>query len=138
MSTDKQIDTSGTYVLFDGVCNVCSGWVQFIIKRDPQAIFRFASLQSDEASKLLEEYGQETTLDSIVLVDKGKVYTESTAILQILRRLPGTWRFSSVFLIVPKFIRDGFYRWFARNRYRWFGKQESCMLPTPEIRARFL
>ncbi len=138
MSTFNQIDPNGTYVLFDGVCNVCNGWVQFIIKRDPKAVFRFASLQSDEAQQLLKAHNEEATLDSIVLVDNGKVDTESTAILKILGKLPGAWKLLSVFRIVPMPLRDGFYRWFARNRYRWFGKQESCMLPTPEIRARFL
>jgi predicted DCC family thiol-disulfide oxidoreductase YuxK len=138
MSTDTKIDTSGTYVLFDGVCNVCNYWVQFIIKRDPKAQFRFASLQSEEAQLLLQAHEQKVTLDSIVLLQDGKVYTESTAILQIFKKLTGMWKLLSVFHIVPKFIRDSLYRWFAKNRYRWFGQQESCMIPTPEVRQRFL
>ncbi|MXQ52964.1 thiol-disulfide oxidoreductase DCC family protein [Shimazuella alba] len=138
MSTDTKIDTSGTYVLFDGVCNVCNYWVQFIIKRDPKAQFRFASLQSEEAQLLLQAHEQKVTLDSIVLLQDGKVYTESTAILQIFKKLTGMWKLLSVFQIVPKFIRDSLYRWFAKNRYRWFGQQESCMIPTPEVRQRFL
>jgi predicted DCC family thiol-disulfide oxidoreductase YuxK len=138
MSTDTKIDISGTYVLFDGVCNVCNYWVQFIIKRDPNAQFRFASLQSEEAQLLLQAHEQKVTLDSIVLLQDGKVYTESTAILQIFKKLTGMWKLLSVFQIVPKFIRDSFYRWFAKNRYRWFGQQESCMIPTPEVRQRFL
>jgi predicted DCC family thiol-disulfide oxidoreductase YuxK len=138
MSTDTKIDTSGTYVLFDGVCNVCNYWVQFIIKRDPKAQFKFASLQSEEAQLLLQAHKQKVTLDSIVLLQDGKVYTESTAILQIFKKLTGMWKLLSVFHIIPKFIRDSFYRWFAKNRYRWFGQQESCMIPTPEVRQRFL
>jgi predicted DCC family thiol-disulfide oxidoreductase YuxK len=130
-----KINPAGSYVLFDGVCN---HWVQFIIKRDPKAKFQFASLQSTEAKELLHVYGRQVTLDSIVLVQQGKVYTESTAILHILRQLRGLWKVAGIGLIVPAFIRDPFYRWFARNRYRWFGQRESCMLPTPEIRQRFL
>jgi predicted DCC family thiol-disulfide oxidoreductase YuxK len=138
MSTEAKMNPSGTYVLFDGVCNVCNNWVQFIIKRDPSAKFRFASLQSDEAKILLQNYDQKVSLDSIVLLQDGKVYTESTAILQIFRKLAGLWPLLHVFRIVPSFIRDSFYRWFAKNRYRWFGQQESCMIPTPEVRQRFL
>jgi predicted DCC family thiol-disulfide oxidoreductase YuxK len=138
MSTDTKVDPSGTYVLFDGVCNVCNYWVQFIIKRDPNAHFRFASLQSTEAQQLLEKHNQTATLDSIVLLQNGKVYTESTAILQITKKLTGLWKVMSAFRIVPKFLRDGVYRWFAKNRYRWFGQQESCMIPTPDVRQRFL
>lgn len=138
MSTDTKIDETGTYVLFDGVCNVCNNWVKFIIKRDPKGIFRFASLQSDEGQAILRAHDQKISLDSIVFVQNGKVYTESTAILQIFRKLTGMWKVLSVFRIIPKFIRDAFYHWFAKNRYRWFGQQESCMIPTPEIRQRFL
>jgi predicted DCC family thiol-disulfide oxidoreductase YuxK len=138
MSTIEQINTTGTYVLFDGVCNVCNGLVQFIIKRDPGALFQFASLQSDEAQQLLDVYQQPSSLDSIVLLHKGKVYTESTAILQICRKLTGLWKLLYALIVIPKPIRNGLYRWFARNRYRWFGQQESCMIPTPEIRQRFL
>jgi predicted DCC family thiol-disulfide oxidoreductase YuxK len=138
MSTDTKIDATGTYVLFDGVCNVCNNWVKFIIKRDPKGIFRFASLQSDEGQAVLRVHNQKVSLDSIVLVQNEKVYTESTAILQIFRKLTGMWKVLSVLQIVPKFIRDSFYHWFAKNRYRWFGQQESCMIPTPEIRQRFL
>lgn len=138
MSTNTKIDETGTYVLFDGVCNVCNNWVKFIIKRDPKGIFRFASLQSDEGQAILRAHDQKISLDSIVFVQNGKVYTESTAILQIFRKLTGMWKVLSVFRIIPKFIRDAFYHWFAKNRYRWFGQQESCMIPTPEIRQRFL
>jgi predicted DCC family thiol-disulfide oxidoreductase YuxK len=132
-----KIDPTGSYVLFDGVCNVCNHWVQFIIKRDPHAKFQFASLQSAEAGELLHAHGKQVTLDSIVLVQQEKVYTESTAILHILRQLRGIWKVAGVGLIIPEVIRNALYRWFARNRYRWFGQRESCMLPTPEIRLRF-
>lgn len=125
-------------VLFDGVCNFCNGWVQFIIKRDPQGFFRFASLQSSVAKSLLEAYNLDVSIDSIVLLKGKHHYTESTAILHICKDLKGFWRFLYWLIIVPKPIRDRLYRWFARNRYRFFGKQESCIVPTSDIRERFL
>lgn len=125
-------------VLFDGVCNFCSGWVQFIIHRDPQKIFRFASLQSQIGNELLAQHHIKPSLDTIVLIENGQCYTESTAILRICKKLKGPWKSLYLLLVVPKPIRDRVYKWFAKNRYRWFGKQESCMLPTPEIRERFL
>lgn len=131
-------DSSHIIVLFDGVCNFCSGWVRFIIQRDTKKLFRFASLQSTIGDQLLQQHQLTTSLDSIVVIENGKAYTESTAILRILKNLPGLWRLLYVFVLLPKFIRDRFYKLFAKNRYRWFGKQESCMLPTPEIRERFL
>lgn len=125
-------------VLFDGVCNFCNGWVRFIIERDPKQYFRFASLQSETASSLLRKHSIKVSLDSIVLLEGEKYYTESTAILRICKQLKGFWKGLYVLILVPKPIRDAVYRWFAKNRYRFFGRQESCMVPTPEIRERFL
>ena len=125
-------------ILFDGVCNVCNHTVQFIIKRDPSGYFKFASLQSDVGKALLQQYQLPDTLETIVLIEQGKAYTYSSAPLRVLRHLSGLWKLGTVFLIVPPFIRHAVYKWIARNRYRWFGKQATCMMPTPDIQSRFL
>lgn len=128
-------------VLFDGVCNLCNGAVQFIIDRDPEGTFRFASLQSERAGALLRAHGLEPPAgdpESMVLVDGGRVYQRSSAALRIARRLRGGWGLLYGLMIVPSFVRDAVYRLIARNRYRWFGKSEQCRVPTPELRARFL
>ena len=126
-------------VLFDGVCNLCNGSVQFLIKRDPQARLRFASLQSETGQKLQADFGMDPqALDSVILVDGDRWYKESDAALRIARNLPGAWKLLTAFRIVPRPLRDAVYRLIARNRYRWFGKSETCWLPTPELRGRFL
>ena len=126
-------------ILFDGVCNLCNNWVQFVIKRDPRGYFHFASLQSDAASVLLKNHRYEQAqLNSIILVEGENLYTESTAILHIVRRLKGPVKMASIFWIIPVFIRNPFYRFVARNRYKWFGKQESCMLPSEDAKKRFI
>ena len=126
-------------ILFDGVCNFCNGSVNFIIERDAEKYFKFAPLQSEIGQKLLQEHGIDKTItDSVVLIEDGRAYIRTTAALRIARKLSGAWRFFYGFIIVPSFIRDVFYKLFAKNRYRMFGKQEACMMPTPEIRERFL
>ena len=126
-------------VLFDGVCNLCQGSVQFILLRDPKGRFRFASLQSDEGRRRLAEHGLNAeSLNSVVLIEDGKVFRRSTAALRIARHLSGAWPLAAVFWIVPRPLRDLVYDFVARNRYRWFGKTEACMVPRPEWRARFL
>ncbi|MGP7817068.1 thiol-disulfide oxidoreductase DCC family protein [Niallia sp. 01092] len=125
-------------ILFDGVCNLCSASVQFIIKRDPNGIFAFSSLQSETGQKLLNEYKINNHLDSLVLIADGTYYKKSDAVLQICRQLNGGWKFFYVLKIIPSFIRDPFYHYIASNRYKWFGKKEICMLPTKEIKNRFL
>lgn len=131
--------TEHPVILFDGVCNFCNSSVQFIIRRDPAGRFRFAALQSDAARQLLTGRGIDThELDSIVLIDNGRGYTESTAALRIARRLKGWPKLAAPLMIIPRPLRDEVYRWLARHRYRWFGKRESCMLPTPNVRQRFL
>ncbi|HSG38082.1 MAG TPA: thiol-disulfide oxidoreductase DCC family protein [Thermoanaerobaculia bacterium] len=126
-------------VLFDGVCNLCSGSVQFILQRDPAGKFRFASLQSDHGQRLLTERGIDPkALDSVVVIDGGRLYRESDAALRIARDLKGAWKVLTVFRVIPRPLRDWAYRLIARNRYRWFGKAETCWLPTPELRGRFL
>jgi predicted DCC family thiol-disulfide oxidoreductase YuxK len=122
-------------VLFDGICNLCNGAVRFIIARDPAAHFRLAALQSEAARRL---WGEDPPVESIVLVEAGVTYTKSTAVLRIVRGLRFPWPLLSAFMVVPRRLRDAIYDWIARHRYRWFGKREVCMLPTPEIRGRFL
>ncbi|MFV0389074.1 MAG: thiol-disulfide oxidoreductase DCC family protein [Pyrinomonadaceae bacterium] len=126
-------------VLFDGVCNFCNGSVNFIIARDPKAYFSFAPLQSETAIEILGnlEFDSKQT-DSIVLIENGKVFVYSTAALRIAKKLSGGWKLFYAFVVLPKPVRDYFYRAFAKNRYKFFGKKEQCMIPTPEARARFL
>jgi predicted DCC family thiol-disulfide oxidoreductase YuxK len=126
-------------ILFDGVCNFCNASVNFIIERDPEGVFRFAPLQSPYGQETLRKFHLSTTdLDTMVLIEGDRPCTRSTAGLKIARRLSGLWPFLSVFLIVPRFLRDAVYSFIARNRYRWWGRQDACMVPTPEVRERFL
>lgn len=126
-------------LLFDGVCNLCNGFVQFVIRRDPKAKIRFAALQSEVGQQLLKEANMPLEeLSTVVLWEKGKFYTHSDVPLRVARYLDGLLSVYAVYTVIPKFIRDGIYNWIASNRYHWFGKQESCMLPTPELQARFL
>jgi predicted DCC family thiol-disulfide oxidoreductase YuxK len=128
-------------VLFDGVCNLCSASVQVIIDRDPQAQFRFASLQSEAGRKLLAELGckvPEGEPESVLLIEDGKLFSHSEAALRIARRLHGPARLAAALRLLPHGLRDRAYRLVAKNRYRWFGKASSCRLPTPQLRARFL
>lgn len=126
-------------VLFDGVCNFCNSSVQFIIKRDPAAHFLFTSLQSEKGMELIKQYAIPTDIDGVVLIENGKVFTKSSAALRIAKKLDGLWHLFFVFIVVPSKIRDIFYDYFAKNRYKWFGKKEdACMLPPPEMRKRFI
>lgn len=126
-------------ILFDGVCNLCNGFVQFVIARDPGARFQFASLQSAAAARLLDNRRTTTQLpDSIVLVEGDRITTESAAALRILGALGFPWSVAGVFVLVPRPVRDLVYRWVARNRYRWFGRRDVCMMPTADLQARFL
>ncbi len=126
-------------ILFDGVCNLCNGAVQFIIKRDPDSVFRFASLQSDAGQDVLRRNNLPTEdFDTMVLVDDDAVFTKSTAALRILRRLGGIGRLAYAFIVIPRFVRDWVYTFVARNRYSWFGKRDECMVPTPDLKSRFL
>lgn len=130
----------GKIVLYDGFCNLCDGAVRFLLPRDSRGKFRFASLQGDFAKEILTRYGisPKETPDSIVLIEDGRPYLLSSGILRIARGLGFPWNLAAVFLLVPAPIRDAVYRWVARNRYRWFGKSDVCLLPRPEWRARFL
>ncbi|UKS26582.1 thiol-disulfide oxidoreductase DCC family protein [Paenibacillus sp. HWE-109] len=126
-------------VLFDGVCNLCSGAVQFILRNDPEGIFRFASLQSAIGQQLLARHNLPTDIIStIVLIEGGRAYTRSTAALRIARRLRGAWPAAYAAILIPAPLRNLVYGFIARNRYRWFGQTEQCMLPTPAYKQRFL
>ncbi len=126
-------------ILFDGVCNLCNGAVQFIIRRDPHHKFRFASLQSAAGQELLLSHGVDaTSLYSILVIDSGVLYQRSDAALRIARYLSGLWPVLTIFRILPRVIRDAVYNGVAANRYKWFGKREACMIPTPDLKARFL
>ena len=126
-------------VLFDGVCNLCNGFVQFVVARDPGGRFQFGALQSASARRVLELHDTPAPLpDAIVLVDDGQLFTRSTAALRIARRLTFPWPLAYAFIAVPRPLRDGIYDLVARHRYRWFGKRDHCMVPTPALRSRFI
>ena len=131
-----------TIILFDGVCNLCSGVVRFVIARDPHAHFRFAALQSDAARRACAEVGATPPAavdpDTIIVIADGRALERSDAALAIASRLPFPLPMFGVFRILPRALRDWLYRLVAKNRYRWFGKSYTCMMPTPELRARFL
>ena len=130
----------GPILLFDGVCNLCDATVQFVIENDPKGRFRFASLQSEAARRLLAERdgpAPEELPDSVVLLDDDGVHVHSDAALRTARRLRFPVALLGLLALLPRFLRDPGYRWIARNRYRWFGKQETCWVPTPELRERF-
>lgn len=134
------MEKSNPVILFDGVCNLCSASVQFVIERDPNAYFSFASLQSDFGVNMQKKFGLEIKdePDSILLIEDGKMYQKSTAALKIASKLKGFWFLTGVFWIFPAFLRDILYNWIAKNRYKWYGKQESCWIPTPALKQRFI
>jgi len=126
-------------ILFDGVCNLCNSSVQFVIRHDPAAKFLFAPQQGSTGAELLKKYDfQENNVNSFVLIQNGKAYTKSTAALKVAWQLKGAIRLMYLFMIIPAFIRNAVYTLIANNRYKWFGRRESCMLPTPELQKRFL
>ncbi|PSQ96398.1 MAG: thiol-disulfide oxidoreductase DCC [Bacteroidetes bacterium SW_9_63_38] len=125
-------------ILFDGVCNLCNGTVNFIIDHDPDGVFCFAPLQSDAAEEHLADTTLNGHLSTIVLVENGEAYIRSTAALRIARRLTAPWPLLYFFIVVPRPLRDTVYRWIARNRYDWFGRRDECRRPTPNLKTRFL
>lgn len=134
LEKDKKI------ILFDGVCNLCNGAIQFIIKRDKKDTFRYAALQSEIGVQLIKERAIDTTkVDSIILIEPGVAYfTKSDAALNIAKGFGGGWKLLSIFTWIPKSFRDVIYDLIARNRYKWFGRKDACMIPTPELQAKFL
>jgi len=141
MSTDTSINNTNpsSVLLFDGVCNLCNGFIQFIVKRDPTAKIQFASLQSDIAKSILRKHQLPVEhLHSVVFIQDDVAHTQSAAGLHVLKTLGFPWSIFYVFIILPKGLRDRVYDWIAANRYRWFGKQASCMMPDAELSKRFL
>jgi predicted DCC family thiol-disulfide oxidoreductase YuxK len=129
----------GAVLLFDGVCNVCNTTVAFVIARDPTGYFSFASLQSNAGRQLVSHHGLRPDVNTIVLIEHGRTYERSDAMLRVLLRLGAGWRvLARLGLLVPRFIRDLGYRGFARYRYALFGRTEQCLVPTPDLKRRFL
>lgn len=136
----ETIPNNKKIILFDGVCNLCNDSVQLIIERDKNDVFRFASLQSEVGQKLTTERGiDQEAMDSIILIEPGIAYYEkSTAALEISKHLSGGYSLLKYFSFLPEGFRNGVYDIIAKNRYKWFGKKEECMIPTPELKAKFL
>lgn len=133
------MDHPDNIILFDGVCNFCDQSVQWIIKRDAERKFNFASLQSDSGKQLLEKFNlADKNIDSVVFIHHGKAYIKSAAILQVFNTLGKGWTLFTIFKIIPTPIRDFFYDQFAKRRYSFFGKKTECMIPSPEQRKQFL
>ncbi|MFJ5624073.1 thiol-disulfide oxidoreductase DCC family protein [Peribacillus loiseleuriae] len=125
-------------VLFDGECHFCDKSVLFIIKRDPKAYYNFASLQSELGQGLLKKYNLKTNMESFVLIEHNKAYEKSTAALRVTKNLSWGWKFLYPLILVPIPLRNWAYEIIAKNRYKWFGKKDQCVIPSPEVRERFL
>jgi predicted DCC family thiol-disulfide oxidoreductase YuxK len=139
VTNETTLNERGPILLFDGACNFCNGAVNFIIDRDRDAKFRFASLQSEAGKALLHEHGlSDLPLSTLVLIDEGRAYLRSDGVLRAAQRLGGPWALLTPLLLLPRALRDPLYVAFARSRYRLFGESTQCRVPTPEIRARFL
>ena len=126
-------------ILFDGLCNLCSRTVQFIIRNDRLAIYKFASIQSEIGQNIYRHHGlNPDDAQTFLLLSKGKVFQRSDAAIEMARQFGGIWRLASLFKILPRWFRDWLYSMLARNRYRWFGRRVQCIVPTDEIKGRFL
>ena len=132
-------ERSHPVILFDGVCNLCSGAVQFIIKHDRKKLFRFASLQSKFGEEVMKHFDLPVDqYNSFILLEKEKIYTRSKGALKVAKKLNGLYFLLYASIIVPRFIRDAVYNFIARKRYNWFGKKETCWIPTPELKNLFI
>jgi len=136
MDTNSKVDH---IIFFDGVCNLCNSSVNFVIDRDPKSFFKFATLQSPSAKELLSDlHFNPADLESIVFFSGNRIFRKSRAALEISRHLRGIWPMLYILIVIPGFIRDFLYDFIAKNRYEWFGKQDICRIPTPELKSRFL
>lgn len=132
-------DNDTHILLFDGVCNLCNGFVKFVIKRDRKAKFQFAALQSESAKEILKKFSLLTDdFESFVYISDGRCYLKSSAALHVAKDLGGFWRLFYIFIIIPKFMRDFLYSLIAKTRYKIFGKRDACMVPAPDMKQRFL
>ncbi len=139
MSDRSSFDPPGDLIIFDGVCNLCEASVNFIIRHDNAGVFRFVPSQSELGSALQRRHNVNTAgLDTVILIRDGQVYTESDAAVRIAAALDGRWRWLSLARWIPRPARNWAYRRIANNRYRWFGRKDVCLMPTPELRRRFL
>jgi predicted DCC family thiol-disulfide oxidoreductase YuxK len=129
---------AGPIILFDGHCNLCSGWVRFVLAREGRSRLRFASLQSAAGRQLLAAHGLSADLQTVVLIDEARAFVRSAAVLRMIGYLRAPWPLLSVLRLVPLPLRDWIYEFVARHRYRWFGRHEVCFLPSPELKDRFL
>ena len=126
-------------VIFDGVCNFCNGAVNFIIRRDPNGVFAFTPMQSEIGKELINKHGAELVgEDTFLLIKNGQCYERTDAAFEITRDLAGLWHMFRILRVLPRSFRDYFYKLFARNRYKLFGRREQCMIPTPDVRKRFI
>ena len=128
-------------ILFGGICNFCNRWVNFIIRHDKKGKIKLAALQSEAGKRILKENNLAQLIDNMdtfIFIDEEKNYTRSSAGIRIAKYLNGGWKLFFAFIIVPKFIRDGAYNWLAKNRYKWWGKRNECMIPTQDVKERFL
>ena len=126
-------------ILFDGVCNLCNGTVYWVIARDIKNQFHFASLQSPFGKQVLQNFGlADEYMNSIIFLDNNEIYMRSSAVLRILKHLGSFYQTAYVFILIPEFLRNAVYNFIAKNRYRWFGKKETCMVPTPKLKSKFI
>lgn len=138
-TSDQNKVSEKSIILFDGVCNLCNGFVNFLIARDKKNQFLFGSLQSAPAAEILSRFNASSAeMSTVILFEDNQLYTKSTAVLKIFRKMGGLWPTMYVFIILPKVIRDPFYQLIAKNRYRLFGRKEACMIPTPALKAKFI
>jgi len=134
-----ELSKTNPILLFDGVCNLCNGVVQFVIKYGSKNTLRFAALQSETGQQILKHFNlPKEDIFSVILVENEKVYLRSSAALRMYKNMGGLWSLMYLFIIIPRPIRDAVYNLIAKNRYKWFGEKESCMIPTPELKSRFL
>lgn len=133
------LENENGIVLFDGVCNFCNTSVNKLIRYDKKKYFRFAPLQSELGTYLMHKHGLDPArFDSVILIDDDRAYTYSSAVLNIARKLKGVYQLAYIFILVPPFIRNGIYKWIAGKRYKWWGKKDSCMIPSADMRSRFV
>lgn len=129
----------GNIIIFDGICNLCNASINFLIKIDKNNVFKFVAMQSESGEQLLKKYGFSTTeIDSFLLISNKNLLTKSDAIVRISAQLPFPWNLFFVLKILPKGMRDYLYSLVAKNRYKWFGKKNQCLIPTPELNHKFL